>query len=163
MSSSTRPRHARKEIREFADWMADRGWRFESHDHAGHTIWAFAKTGATYKLPETPRRFGVAMQRRTVMRLEGAQPEGKRRAARAKQHAEECRRRREQVDRDIAERAAARATRRRLAAEVAELEEACGYAQAAVRKAPHDLHARLHFNRLRAALRDAVTTARAVS
>ena len=55
MTTTTRPRHARKEVRELADWLDDHGFVFDDVDNAGHTIWRWPATGATLKLPETPK------------------------------------------------------------------------------------------------------------
>lgn len=55
MTSSTRPRHARKEVRELADWLDDHGFVFDDVDNAGHSIWRWPATGQTVKLPETPK------------------------------------------------------------------------------------------------------------
>lgn len=50
---TSRPRHARKEVRQLAQWLEDNGWVFEDFDANGHTIWRYT-TGATITLPETP-------------------------------------------------------------------------------------------------------------
>ncbi len=79
MTSAARPRHSRKEIRDFADWLVGEGWSFETTDASGHTIWSHPAATHTYKLPETPRRFDVQRARRDVYRLMGRRVEGKRR------------------------------------------------------------------------------------
>ncbi len=79
MSTAQRPRHARKEIRDFADWLAEQGWVFETTDASGHTIWSHPATGARYKLPETPTHFNVRRARRDVLKLMGQRAAGKRR------------------------------------------------------------------------------------
>lgn len=77
--TGSRPRHSRKEIRAFADWLAKEGWTYTSTDSKGHTIWTHPKASGPYKLPETPKRFSVQGARRDVFRLLGRKVEGKRR------------------------------------------------------------------------------------
>lgn len=78
MTSPARPRHSRKEIRDFADWLDKGGWLFESVDNDGHTIWSHPRATGHYKLPETPRHFDVQRARQDVARLLGEKIRGKR-------------------------------------------------------------------------------------
>ena len=78
MSTPARPRHARKEIRNFADELDRAGWIFETIDASGHTIWSHPRATGRYKLPETPRHFDVQRARRDVARLLGQKVAGKR-------------------------------------------------------------------------------------
>src|SRR5690606_13981112 len=78
MPSHTRPRHARKEIRDFADWLDDHGWRFEDFDSDGHSLWSYPGVSERFKLPETPKRFHVQTNRARVLRLMGHDVKGKR-------------------------------------------------------------------------------------
>lgn len=73
-----RPRHARKEIRAFADWLVSKGWVYETVDSSGHTIWSHPKSPRTYGLPETPRHFDIQRARRDVLRMMGEPIHGKR-------------------------------------------------------------------------------------
>lgn len=75
---TARPRHSRKEIRDFADELDRGGWAFESVDADGHTIWSHPKASGQFKLPETPRHFNVQRARQDVARLLGQKPHGKR-------------------------------------------------------------------------------------
>lgn len=76
--TGARPRHARKEIRAFADELDRGGWVFEGVDASGHTIWSHPRATGRYKLPETPRHFDVQRGRRDVARLLGERVAGKR-------------------------------------------------------------------------------------
>lgn len=76
--TTDRPRHARKEIRNFADELRRGGWVFETVDSSGHTIWTHPRATSRYKLPETPRHFDVQRARRDVARLLGQKVPGKR-------------------------------------------------------------------------------------
>lgn len=76
--TGNRPRHARKEIRAFADELDRGGWAFETVDSSGHTIWWHPRATGRYKLPETPRHFDVQRARREVARLLGGKVVGKR-------------------------------------------------------------------------------------
>jgi len=97
-----RPRHARKEVRQVADWLDDNGWKYDSDDNSGHTIWRWPATGQTIKLPETPRGHGwVSRTRASALAIMGAQVTGKRDPAAARQ-------------READRRAAERANRQRL-------------------------------------------------
>jgi hypothetical protein len=78
VSTPARPRHARKEIRAFADELDRGGWTFETVDASGHTIWSHPRANGRYKLPETPRHFDVQRARRDVARLIGQKVPGKR-------------------------------------------------------------------------------------
>jgi hypothetical protein len=78
VSTPARPRHARKEIRNFADELDRGGWIFETVDSSGHTIWSHPRATGRYKLPETPRHFDVQRARRDVARLLGQKVAGKR-------------------------------------------------------------------------------------
>jgi hypothetical protein len=53
--TTTRPRHAQKEVRQLADWLDDHGWKYTDVDSKGHSIWTWPPTGQTITLPETPR------------------------------------------------------------------------------------------------------------
>jgi hypothetical protein len=77
-SRPARPRHSRKEIRDFADWLVKHGWVFESVDHAQHSIWSHPKSPRNFTLPETPKHFDVQRARREVLKLMGQKVEGKR-------------------------------------------------------------------------------------
>lgn len=78
MSTPARPRHSRKEIRNFADELDRGGWTFEDVDASGHTIWSHPRATARFKLPETPKHFDVQRARRDVARLIGEKVPGKR-------------------------------------------------------------------------------------
>lgn len=78
MSTAGRPRHSRKEIRDFADELDRGGWIYETVDASGHTIWSHPNATGRYKLPETPRHFSVRRARYDVARLLGQSVPGKR-------------------------------------------------------------------------------------
>lgn len=78
MSTAGRPRHARAEIRAFADELDRGGWTYERDDSSGHSIWSHPAATGRYKLPETPRHFSVQRARRDVARLLGERVLGKR-------------------------------------------------------------------------------------
>jgi hypothetical protein len=78
VASPARPRHSRKEIRDFADWLDKGGWVFETVDNDGHTIWSHPRASGHYKLPETPHHFNVQRARQDVARLLGEKVRGKR-------------------------------------------------------------------------------------
>lgn len=78
MSGQERPRHSRAEIRAFADELDQGGWIYEGQDASGHTIWSHPRATGQFKLPETPRHFGVQRARRDVARLLGQRVPGKR-------------------------------------------------------------------------------------
>lgn len=97
-----RPRHARKEVRQFADWLDDNGWQYDGDDTKGHTIWSWPKTGDIIKLPETPNGHAwVARTRANALAVMGHN-DGKRDAAAARER---------QAKRRDAERAALLRTR----------------------------------------------------
>ena len=58
MRSTDRPRHARKDVRAFADWLIGQGWTFDGTDSHGHTLWVWPATTYRLTLPETPRGYG---------------------------------------------------------------------------------------------------------
>ena len=157
----TRPRIASQEVRKFAEWMESRGWECTGVDAKDHTCWRYPGTGATHKLPGTPKYYDVRRGRADVIRKEGKDPgieEGKRRAGRRKAEAAA---RRERDAQRLADQEAERQARmdalvieaHRMDA-LRDLREACGYAQAALRARPHDPKCRAHFDRLRAQYRD---------
>lgn len=77
-----RPRHARKEVREIADWLDDEGWSYVDDDQDGHTIWCWPATGETLKLPETPNGGGWKQRTRAEARkVMGILDHGKRNTA----------------------------------------------------------------------------------
>lgn len=142
-----RPRHARKEIRDFADWMESRGWRFESVDSSGHTIWSHPKVSGTYKLPETPHSFHVRRQRAQVLRAEGVKLTGRNRERANEKRRAHAARERAETEKRRTEREAFVAEK-----ECADLREACKHAGTALRNDPSNPRLRAHFERLRMAL-----------
>lgn len=88
MSTPARPRHARKEIRAFADELDKGGWAYEGVDSSGHTLWSHPKAATRYKLPETPRYFDVQRGRRDVARLIGQKPATGKRSGKPKRDRE---------------------------------------------------------------------------
>lgn len=73
--NNQRPRHSRKEIRDFADRMVAAGWVFHDFDTNGHAEYRHPPTGARYTLPETPHYFPIARNWTKVQRLMGATPD----------------------------------------------------------------------------------------
>jgi hypothetical protein len=81
-----RPRHARKEVRQFADWLDDNGWQYNGDDTKGHTLWRWPPTGDILKLPETPNGHGwVARTRSNALAAMGHNAGNKRDATAARE------------------------------------------------------------------------------
>lgn len=74
-----RPRHSNKEIRQFANWLVDQGWIFDSLNSEGKAIYYYPKKGTKMLLPETPSaRYGmITMLRRQAYKLMGIKEPGK--------------------------------------------------------------------------------------
>lgn len=108
MTTTSRPRHSRKEVRQLADWLTtELGAVLDDFDTNGHAIYRFPN-GKTIKLPETPKGHSwVSRTRADALKAAGHQVTGKYDAAAARQ--------REATRRNIARAAAQRAVEQRAA------------------------------------------------
>lgn len=106
MTTTSRPRHSRKEVRQLADWLTtELGAVLDDFDTNGHAIYRFPN-GKTIKLPETPKGHSwVSRTRADALKAAGHQVTGKYDAAAARQ--------REATRRNLARAAAQRAAERR--------------------------------------------------